>query len=71
MRCGITEILVCTNRQMLRGKLGRSLGHEAPARDLYDAVVAGRLDPRFLAEGRIAAGRISGPRQRGRPTNRS
>ncbi len=50
MRCGASEVFVCTNTQIIRGKLERSLRHEAPARDLYDTAVAARLDPQSLAQ---------------------
>ena len=50
MRCGTSEVFVCTNTQIIRGKLERSLRHEAPARDLYDTAVAARLDPQSLAQ---------------------
>ena len=60
MRCGIAGILVCTNTQMLPGKLGRSLRHDAPARNLYETVFASRQDPKSLVERRIAEGASPG-----------
>ena len=48
--------LVCTNAQMLRGKLVRSLRHDAPKCDLCGTFVADRLVPRSQAENRIVGG---------------